>query len=107
MTRPGRRSLLRAAALAAPAVLSGRFRLFAQSSRRYSDRAIQLMASTTVIDLLNQFRFADYSEKPPKSDLWLNHPRSFTADDAAAYRESGIHVFALGHSAADYQSGLR
>jgi membrane dipeptidase len=65
------------------------------------------MAETTVVDLLNQFRFADYSEKPPRSQLWLDKPWSFTPADAAIYRDSGISVFALGHGAEDYSDGLR
>jgi membrane dipeptidase len=106
--RLSRRSIVRGALSAvAPAVLRGRYRLFAQSRREYSARAIQLMAESTVVDLLDQFRFADYAEKPVKSELWLTKPRMFTAADAAVYRESGIHAFALGHSAGDYQAGLR
>lgn len=109
--RFSRRTLLRGAA-AAPAVLRGRFPLFAQSSsapakKEYSARAIQLVAESNVVDLLNQFRFADYSEKPPKSELWLQKPDTFTAADAAVYKASGIHAFCLGHAAADYQAGLR
>lgn len=108
MNPVSRRTVLRWAALSgAPAVLRGRFQLFAQSNAEYSARAIQLIAETTVVDLLNQFRFADYSEKPPKSDLWLNKPGSFTAADAATYQSSGINVFALGSGTADYQEGLR
>jgi membrane dipeptidase len=106
MNRISRRTALRAA-LVAPAILRGRFPLFAQSSKEYSARAIRLMEETTVVDMLDQFRFADYAEKPPKSDLWMQKPGSFTAADAAVYRGSGINVFALGHSAADYQEGLR
>jgi len=108
MNRPSRRTVLRCAAwAAAPAVLRGRFQLFAQANAEYSARAIQLIAETTVVDLLNQFRFADYSQRPPKSELWLNKPGSFTAADAAAYQSSGINVFALGSGATDYQEGLR
>jgi len=108
MSRPSRRTVLHWTALAgAPAVLRGRFPLFAQSNAEYSARAIQLIAESTVVDLLNQFRFADYSEKPPKSELWLKKPGSFTAADAATYQESGIRVFSLGHSVPDYQEGLR
>jgi membrane dipeptidase len=108
MNRLRRRTVLNwAAVLGAPAVLRGRFQLFAQSSAEYSARAIQLVAETTVVDLLNQFRFADYSEKPPKSELWLNKPGSFTPADAATYQGSGINVFALGQAAPDYQEGLR
>jgi len=103
-----RRTFLRRTLLsAAPAVLRGHFQLFAQSKTEYSARAIQLMSEATVVDLLNQFRFADYSEKPPKSELFLNKPGSFTEADAALYRSSGINVFALGHSAADYTTGLK
>jgi membrane dipeptidase len=88
-------------------VLRGRFSLFAESNVEYSARAIQLVGETTVVDLLNQFRFADYSEKPPKSELWLNKPESFTSADAVTYQDSGIKVFSLGHSVPDYQEGLR
>ena len=108
MNRPTRRTVFRWAALsAAPAVLRGRFPLFAQSRKEYSARAIQVLAETTTVDLLNQFRFADYSEKPPRSELWLNKPGTFTTGDAAVYRDSGTNVFALGHAAADYQEGLK
>jgi membrane dipeptidase len=104
-----RRTALKGAALAgASAVLRGRFQLFAQSRAEYSARAIELVAESTVVDLLNQFRFPDYSEKPPnKLELWLNKPASFTAADAATYQSSGINVFALGEGASDYQDGLR
>ena len=98
----------RAALLGASAVLRGRFQLFAQSKTEYSAHAIQLVAETTVVDLLNQFRFPDYSEKPAdKLEQWLTKPGSFTAADAATYQSSGINVFALGEGASDYEDGLR
>ena len=60
------------------------------------------------MDLLDQFRFPDYSEKPAdKLDQWLTKPGSFTAADAATYQTSGINVFALGEGASDYEDGLR
>jgi len=65
------------------------------------------MQETAVVDLLNQFRFPDYSEKPPKIERWLKQPGSFKAADAAVYQGSGIHAFALGDAASDYQEGLR
>jgi membrane dipeptidase len=104
-----RRTALKGTALVgASAVLRGRFQLFAQSSAEYSARAIQLVAQTTVVDLLNQFRFPDFSEKPAdKLELWLTQPGSFTAADAATYQSSGINVFALGEGASDYEDGLR
>src|SRR4029077_2141636 len=83
---------------AAPAILRGRYRLFAESPAEYSARAVRLVERAVVVDMLNQFRFADYAEHPPKSELWLRTPRSFTADDFRQYRTSGIRVFALGQS---------
>lgn len=91
----------------APAVLRGRFQLFAQAAAEYSARAIRLVQSTTVIDLLNQFQFEDYSVKPPKIDQWLTQPGSFTAADAARYRESGISVFCLGDGPDRYENAVR
>jgi membrane dipeptidase len=103
MNRFTRRTLL----CTSPAILAGRFRLFGQSSTQYSARTVELLADSPVVDLLNQFRFADYQDRPPKSEVWLKQPRSFTAADAAVYRGSGIDVFSLGSGASDYQDGLR
>ena len=91
----------------APAILRGRYRLFAESTVEYSARAVRLVERTVVIDMLNQFRFADFADHPPKSELWLNKPRSFTAEDFQQYRTSGIRVFALGQSAPNYEAGVR
>ena len=105
-----RRTALRhlaAAAVVAPAVLRGRYPLFAASGVEYSARAVRLMQESIVVDLLNQFRFADFSEKPPKSQLWLSKARSMTDEDYEAYRTSGYQVIALGHGAADYAAGIR
>lgn len=100
-----RRTVLRAAA--APAILRGRFRLFAQPAAAYSARAIRVVEETPVVDLLNQFRFPDYAEKPPKIERWLRNPETFTAADAAVYQTSGINVFALGDAAPDHNEGLQ
>ena len=91
----------------APAVLRGRFRLFAEVATEYSARAIRLVQSTTVIDLLNQFQFEDYAVKPPKIEQWLTRPGSFTAADAARYRDSGISVFCLGDGPDQYEDAVR
>jgi membrane dipeptidase len=89
------------------AIVSNRFRLFAQSPTEYSARAIRLIEESPVVDLLNQFRFEDFAEKPPKITRWLDHPETFTKDDADPYLSSGINVFALGLGEDDYESGLR
>ncbi len=117
MNRISRRTVLRSLGLAlvgAPAVLRGRFRLFAQSPVEYSASSIRLVEEATVVDLLNQFRFPDYSVKRPWPwseyqwfDKWLNQPGSFTKADAAIFRHSGINVFAIGYGPDDFNEGLR
>ncbi|HNV73997.1 MAG TPA: membrane dipeptidase [Gemmatimonadaceae bacterium] len=102
---------LAAGVVAAPAILRGRYPLFRPADARfpveYSARAIKLVQESVVIDLLNQFRFADFAEKPPKSQLWLSKPRSMTSADWEVYRTSGYTVMCLGHSPRDYADGLR
>ena len=57
--------------------------------------------------MLDQFRFPDFAERPPRSERWLHVPRSFTRDDFEAYRTSGIRVFALGALARDFDEAVR
>src|SRR6185295_8061917 len=105
-----RREALRAIALGmagAPAVLRGRYQLFAQSNAQYSARAVRLVESSVVVDLLNQFQFQDFADRPPKIDQWLTRPGTFTAADAARYQQSGITVFSLGAGAGDYDNAIR
>ena len=67
MTRREALAALGLAVAGAPAVLRGRYRLFAQPAADYSARAIRLVQGATVVDLLNQFQFPDFSVKPPSS----------------------------------------
>jgi membrane dipeptidase len=103
-----RREAVRALAigLAAPAVLRGRYALFAQSNAQYSARAVRLVESSVVVDLLNQFQFPDFSVRPPKIDQWLTQPGTFTAEDAARYQRSGITSFSLGAGAGSYDDAM-
>jgi membrane dipeptidase len=105
----GRRAALRlfAAAAVAPAIARARHRVFARSRTEYSTKAIDLVRAATVVDLLNQFQFPDYAEKPPRIDRWLSRPGSFTPEDAARFRESGLDVLALGHGAGSYDQAVR
>jgi membrane dipeptidase len=113
----GRRAALRCLVLGlvgAPAALRGRFRMFPDSTVKYSARAVRLMQEATVVDLLNQFRFPDYSQKRPWPwseypwfDRWLHQPGAFTKADAAIFQESGINAFALGAAVPDFSVGLR
>jgi len=94
-----RRSLLRSAgiALAAPLINRGRFALFAQSDAKYSSRTIELVARSTVIDMLGLLTL-NYR----KLTQWESDPRQFRADDLTRLKRSGITVF---HPAVGYTSG--
>lgn len=93
---------------AAPAVFRRRYRLFAGTSQEYSARAIRLVEESTVVDMLNFFRHADYRDgTPTKDQLWLDVPDSFTEEDFRRYRGSGVNVLALGRQVDDYEAGLR
>jgi membrane dipeptidase len=95
-----RKALAGVAALAAPAILRGRFALFAQSPTHYSARCLRLIAQSTVIDMLSQFKlgaFLDVLPQPgPRVTTWFSHPESFTDADFQRYRVSGINAFHIG-----------
>lgn len=93
--------------LAAPAILRGRYRIDASGTTEYSARAIRLVQETVVVDLLNQFRFADFADTPPKSTLWLTKPHSMSRADFDTYRTSGYNVLAIGQGPTDFESGVR
>ena len=95
------------AVLGAPAILRGRYRVFSGSTTEYSARCVRLMEQSLVVDLLNQFRFQDFSEKPPRIQRWLTEPNTVTSADADLYRGSKITALALGHSPANYDDGIK
>lgn len=98
---------LGAVIVGAPAILRGRFRVFTRAAIEYSARCVRLMEESMVVDLLNQFRFANYSEKPPRIERWLKEPGTLTAADADVYRGSKMTAVALGHAPASYDDGIR
>jgi len=109
MTSMTRREALRAVAVGlagAPAVLRGRYQLFAQTNAQYSARAVRLIESSIVVDLLNQFQFPDFTDRPPKIEQWLSQPGAFTPADAERYRQSGITSFSLGAGAGSYDDAV-
>src|SRR5690606_34923525 len=94
----------------APAFNRGRYRLFAQSARatEYSARTIRLMQSSPVVDMLCQFAFPDLREEgTPRVNRWLQDPNTFTADDFAMFKGSGVKTLALGRGAGSYEGMLR
>src|SRR5271163_3160373 len=75
------------AAGSAAMVNLGRYRLVAGSDQTYSARAIELVQRTTVIDML-----APLWISPSKMQKFLGNPDTFTADDYAPFKNSGINV---------------
>jgi membrane dipeptidase len=96
------------ASAAAPAINRGRYRLFADAPDEYSARTIRLMQDSPVVDMLCQFAFADLNEAgTPKADRWLQNPSTFTAEDFAAFKSSGVKTLALGRGANSYEGMLQ
>ncbi len=94
-----------AAVVAAPMLNLGRFRLFAESARQYSARAIALVQRATVVDMLSVLTL-DF----PLQGSWVADPESFTAAQFQRFRDSGINVFhpAVGLGGTDaYETALR
>jgi membrane dipeptidase len=94
-----RRALLRGAALAAvaPMIQRGRFCPFAQADHAYSQRALDLVQRSTVIDMLGLLTL-DYS----KLCSWDADPNVFESRDFHKLKASGITIF---HPAGGFTSG--
>ena len=97
-----RRDALKAAAVAAaaPMINLGSFQLFAQSTDKYSTRAVDLVRNTTTLDMLNPFSlYATLASLMPRKPgeapirTWFNDPTTFTEKDFAVFRDSGIDVY--------------
>lgn len=97
-----RREALKAAATvaAAPMINLGSFQVFAQSTDKYSSRAVDLVKRTTTLDMLNPFSLYAtlaplMSRQPNQPSLrtWFNDPNTFTQKDFALFRDSGIDVY--------------
>ena len=110
-TKITRRDLLKCAAgasaglIAAPWLNFGRFQVFADTTKTYSARAIDLVAQSTVVDMLSVLTL-DFA----KLNKWMADPESFTAADFQAFKDSGINVihpaFGLGGANA-YETTLK
>jgi membrane dipeptidase len=96
-----------AALLGAPAILRGRFELFGRQGGAYSGRAVRLVEENLVIDMLNQFRFPDFAQRPPLSQKWMQSTGSFGEKDWETYRSSGIDVLGLGQGPGTYDAAIR
>src|SRR5262245_66394002 len=74
-----------AAVVAAPMLNLNRYRIFADSPKEYSSRAIGLMKQATVIDMLSVMTL-DFG----KQAKWFKDPESFTIADLQPFKDSGI-----------------
>ncbi len=83
---------------AAPMLNLGHFQLFANSTKEYSARAIDLVKQSTVIDMLCVMTL-DFT----KQAKWFKDPESFTAADLQPWKDSGINIIhpALGMGGMD------
>ena len=73
------------AVAAAPFVSRHQYRLTAHQSATYSKRAIDLVLSTTVLDMLGPFKIG--------RSTWMQRPADFGTPDLQRFRDSGISVF--------------
>jgi membrane dipeptidase len=86
-----RRQLLKAvasagaAAVFAPMINRGRYRLIAGSKQEYSARAVDLVGRSLVIDMLSPFKLG--------STTWFSNPDSFMQADFQRFKDSGINAF--------------
>ena len=111
---PSRRAVLRATCgaatglLAAPFLNLGRHRLFAWTAQEYSNRCIDLVSGSLVIDMLGLIDLSN-----TRKAQWGASFDRMTEDDFADFRESEIDVFHIargtGGNTADqaYQNALR
>jgi membrane dipeptidase len=107
VTRRAAIGQLAALMIGAPAILRGRYRPFPWSQAEYSARCVKLLKENVVVDLLNQFRFRDFNEKPPRIERWLREPGSLTKADADVYLQSGMNAVCLGHGASGYDEAVK
>lgn len=103
-----RRSLLKKAGVVCAGLLGGSmvnrasFQLFAQSSQKYSTRAIELVQRSLVIDMQSPFseNWAGILEpiEKPANDQWFHDPTLFKVEDFEKFRRSGLTILQTGVS---------
>jgi membrane dipeptidase len=83
---------LAAATLAAPMLNRGWFQLFAETTTKYSARAIDLLERNTVLDMLNPFTLVGVLAplKGDKRPTWFTNPETFTVSDFQRFKDSRI-----------------
>ena len=79
---------LSAAAIAAPAIIRGRYRVFSGGEQEYSARCLAIMQRSTVVDMLSPLTL-----NFPLQAKWFANPESMTDAEYQRYTDSGISVF--------------
>src|SRR5690349_8442796 len=81
-----------AATMVAPMLNRGWFQLFAETTTKYSARAIDLLQQSTVLDMLNPFTLVGVLAplKGDKRATWFTNPETFTAADFQRFKDSRI-----------------
>jgi membrane dipeptidase len=94
-----RRSFLStiAGVVAPPMINRGRFRAFAHNPLEYSTLTLDVLQSTTSIDMLGLLTL-NYR----KFTAWAKNPERFSSSDFAALKASGVNVF---HPAVGFEAG--
>jgi hypothetical protein len=91
-----------AATLAAPLINRDWFQLFAETTTKYSTRAIDLVHRATIVDMLNRFTLRGVLApfKGDKRPTWFTNPETFTAADFQRFKDSRIDAMHIGVGAA-------
>ncbi len=87
-----------AATLAAPMINRGWFQLFAETTTKYSARAIDLVQRSTIVDMLNPFTLLGVLApfKGDKRPTWFTNPETFSAADFQRFKDSRIDAMHIG-----------
>jgi membrane dipeptidase len=87
-----------AATITAPTMNRGWFQLFAETTTKYSARAIDLVQRSTVVDMLNPFTLLGVLApfKGEKRPTWFTNPETFTTVDFQRFKDSRIDAMHIG-----------
>src|SRR5690242_6785380 len=87
-----------AATIAAPMLNRGWFQIFADTSTKYSERAIELLQRNTVIDMLDPFTLIGVLApfKGDRRPTWFTNPETFTEKDFQRFKDSRTDVMHIG-----------
>lgn len=101
-----RRTLGATAAIAvAPLISRSAFRVSAQSDKKYSNRVIELVRRSPVIDMLNPFSMPSLFRITKRN--WFHDPTTFTSEDLRRFTEGGYTVLHVGGGAQTQEDVLK